>query len=153
MIVFIGEKDHMRNPRGAKPDRRTLACVDRNLLFDCNLTSAIIAPQNNAQNKEIAPLKLLGMTLGLSLTLVLAGCGTFRSHDGPRADAPRIYSGVRLDLAALRGNAAYIERYKLTPPSYPVVDLPFSFAFDSLLLPLALFRTGYQILAVPPGGW
>ena len=94
------------------------------------------------------------MALGLLLlNVALTGCGTFRSHDGPRADAPRIYSGVRLDMAVLQGDESYIKRYKLTPPDYPLLDLPFSFAFDSLLLPLAIFRTGYQILAVPPGGW
>lgn len=86
-------------------------------------------------------------------TIILAGCGTFLSHDGPRADAPRIYSGVRLDWAALDGDSHYIERYRLEAPACPMTDLPFSFAFDSLLLPLTAFRTVYQVLAVPPGGW
>ncbi|QSA96252.1 YceK/YidQ family lipoprotein [Methylococcus sp. EFPC2] len=83
----------------------------------------------------------------------LAGCGTFLSHDGPHADAPRIYSGVRLDWAALQGDDYYLRRYELQTPSCPAGDLPFSFAFDSLLLPLAVFRTAYQMIAVPAGGW
>ncbi|MBS1213466.1 MAG: YceK/YidQ family lipoprotein [Proteobacteria bacterium] len=84
---------------------------------------------------------------------LLSGCGTFLSHDGPRADAPRIYSGVRLDWAAWQGDERYIERYRLKHPDYPVADMPLSFALDSLLLPLCIYRSIYQWLAVPPGGW
>lgn len=84
---------------------------------------------------------------------LLSACGTFLSHEGPRADAPRIYSGVRLDWAAWQGDAHYIERYRLRRPGYPLADLPMSFALDSLLLPLCIYRSIYQWLAVPPGGW
>ncbi len=83
----------------------------------------------------------------------LSACGTFLSHDGPRADAPRIYSGVRLDWATWQRDQNYIDRYRLQQPAYPLADLPLSFALDSLLLPLCIYRSIYQGLAVPPGGW
>ncbi|MBD9359513.1 YceK/YidQ family lipoprotein [Methylomonas fluvii] len=31
-----------------------------------------------------------------------------------------------------------IRKFKAEPPSYPLVDLPFSFALDSLFLPFAI---------------
>lgn len=96
---------------------------------------------------------MAGCLLGGFVLPLLSACGTFLSHDGPRADAPRIYSGVRLDWAAWQGDERYIERYRLQRPPYPVADLPLSFAFDSLLLPLSIYRSLYQWLAVPPGGW
>lgn len=89
---------------------------------------------------------------GLLLPL-LSACGTFFSHEGPRADAPRIYSGVRLDWAAWQNDDRYVERYRLRRPKYPAIDMPLSFALDSVLLPLCIYRSIYQWLAVPPGGW
>ncbi|WP_165917804.1 MULTISPECIES: YceK/YidQ family lipoprotein [Methylomonas] len=49
-----------------------------------------------------------------------------------------MYSGTRLDWAALENDNVTIRKFKVEPPSYPLVDLPFSFALDSLFLPLAI---------------
>ncbi len=70
----------------------------------------------------------------------LSGCATFKSLD---ADVPLferifIYSGTRLDWAALENDDVTIRKFNTEPPSYPFVDLPFSFALDSLFLPLAV---------------
>lgn len=70
----------------------------------------------------------------------LSGCATFKSLD---ADVPLvqhifIYSGTRLDWAALTQNELTIRKFKVQPPTYPCVDLPLSFALDSLFLPLAI---------------
>ena len=69
----------------------------------------------------------------------LSGCATFKTLD---ADFPLdqrlfIYSGTRLDCAALAENDAALRKFKVAPPGYPLVDLPLSFALDSLFLPLA----------------
>ena len=72
----------------------------------------------------------------------LSGCATFKSIDVaaylPLYGRILIYSGTRLDWAAITENDAAISKLKATPPSYPLVDLPFSFALDSILLPLSV---------------
>ena len=69
-----------------------------------------------------------------------SGCATFKSLDADVLLAQRIfiYSGTRLDWAALENNDVAIRKFNTVPPSLPLVDLPFSFAFDSLFLPLAV---------------
>ncbi|MGZ8918898.1 MAG: YceK/YidQ family lipoprotein [Methylobacter sp.] len=49
-----------------------------------------------------------------------------------------IYSGTRLDWAALVKNDVALRKFKAEPPCYPLVDLPLSFALDTLFLPLAV---------------
>ena len=72
----------------------------------------------------------------------LSGCATFKSINVaahlPLYERPLIYSGTRLDWAVITKNDAAISKLKATPPSYPLVDLPFSFALDSILLPLSV---------------
>jgi uncharacterized protein YceK len=52
-------------------------------------------------------------------------------------------SGVRLNIASLRNEAAVADRFGVSPPSYPLLDLPFSAFFDLLVIgytvPVALF--------------
>ena len=72
----------------------------------------------------------------------LSGCATFKSINVaahlPLYEHTLIYSGTRLDWAAITKNDAAISKLKATPPSYPLVDLPFSLALDSILLPLSV---------------
>jgi uncharacterized protein YceK len=70
----------------------------------------------------------------------LSGCATFKSlnADVPLYERVFVYSGTRLDWAALKNDTATIRKFKTEPPSYPLVDLPFSFAMDSVFLPLAI---------------
>ncbi len=77
---------------------------------------------------------------GATCIIGLSGCATFKSLDAdvPLAQRIFIYSGTRLDWAALENNAVAIRKFNTAPPSMPLVDLPFSFAFDSLFLPLAV---------------
>ncbi|WGS87722.1 YceK/YidQ family lipoprotein [Methylomonas sp. UP202] len=49
-----------------------------------------------------------------------------------------IYCGTRLDWAALENDNPTIRKLKTEAPHYPLVDLPFSFAMDSVFLPLAI---------------
>jgi uncharacterized protein YceK len=70
----------------------------------------------------------------------LFGCATFKSLDThlPLYERTFIYSGTQLDWAAITKNDAAISKFKATPPGYPLVDLPFSFALDSIFLPLTV---------------
>jgi len=72
----------------------------------------------------------------------LSGCTTFKSLDVnahlPLYERILIYSGTRLDWAAIEKNDAALSKFKATPPCYPLVDLPFSFALDSIFLPLTV---------------
>ena len=70
----------------------------------------------------------------------LSSCATFKSLDAevPLVQRIFIYSGTRLDWAALQESDLSIRKFNTAPPSYPLVDLPFSFAMDSLFLPLAI---------------
>ena len=70
----------------------------------------------------------------------LLGCATFKSLDIrlPLYQRTFIYSGTQLDWAAITKNDAAISKFKVAPPCHPLVDLPLSFAFDSVLLPLTV---------------
>lgn len=72
--------------------------------------------------------------------IVMSGCATFKSLNANVSLFERvfIYSGTRLDLAGLENDDSIIRKFKTEPPSFPLVDLPFSFALDSVFLPLAI---------------
>ncbi|WP_415878543.1 YceK/YidQ family lipoprotein [Methylomonas sp. TEB] len=72
--------------------------------------------------------------------VVLPCCATFKSLNAevPLYERVFVYSGTRLDWAALENDNVSIRKFKTEPPSYPLVDLPFSFAMDSVFLPLAI---------------
>jgi uncharacterized protein YceK len=70
----------------------------------------------------------------------LSGCATFKTLDAhlPLDQRLFIYSGTRLDWAALAKNDVALRKFKVAPPHYPLVDLPLSLALDSMFLPLAV---------------
>jgi uncharacterized protein YceK len=70
----------------------------------------------------------------------LSSCATFKSLNAevPLYERVFIYSGTRLDWAALENDNVTVRKFKTEPPIYPLVDLPFSFAMDSVFLPLAI---------------
>jgi len=70
-----------------------------------------------------------------------SGCATFRTLDEAELPLPErvfIYSGTRLDWAALTQNEADLRQFDVAPPCYPLLDIPLSFALDSLFLPLTV---------------
>ncbi len=71
----------------------------------------------------------------------LSGCATFSTlnTDLPLNQRMFVYSGTRLDWSALTNNDAALRKIKVAPPHYPLVDLPLSFALDSLFLPLTFY--------------
>jgi uncharacterized protein YceK len=76
---------------------------------------------------------------GVCMT-ILTGCATFKTLDAdvPLYERVFIYSGTRLDWAAIANNDAALSKFKAAPPCYPLVDLPFSFVLDSVFLPLSV---------------
>ena len=81
------------------------------------------------------------MVYGGICIIGLSGCATFTTLDAhlPLNQRIFIYSGTRLDWAALAKNDSALRKFKVAPPRYPLIDLPFSFALDSMFLPLAAY--------------
>ncbi|NOT12787.1 MAG: YceK/YidQ family lipoprotein [Methylococcaceae bacterium] len=71
----------------------------------------------------------------------VSGCATFKTLDTdlPLNQRLFVYSGTRLDWSALTKNDAALEKIKVAPPGYPLLDLPFSFTLDSLFLPVSVY--------------
>ena len=71
----------------------------------------------------------------------MSGCATFKTLDVhlPLDQRMFIYSGTRLDWAALAKNDVALRKFKIAPPRYPLIDLPLSFALDSMFLPLTVY--------------
>ena len=74
--------------------------------------------------------------------LALSGCATFSSVNGARSTGEVLYSGVRLDLAAINHDSDHLYALSLRgvyPPAYPEVDLPFSLVGDTAMLAGLIF--------------
>ncbi|MGY6276770.1 YceK/YidQ family lipoprotein [Methylomonas sp. MgM2] len=74
--------------------------------------------------------------------VALSGCATLKTLDDTRLPLNQrifIYSGSRLDWAALTENQAALRKFSVEPPDYPLIDLPLSFGLDTLFLPLTLW--------------
>lgn len=84
--------------------------------------------------------------LVLMLVSTLPGCATYNTISEAKPGSPKIYSGTRLDLNAIQGNEQAQLKFKTLPPKNPGVDLPFSFLFDTIMLPLSLSISGYEAL-------
>lgn len=84
--------------------------------------------------------------LVLALVSTLPGCATYNTISEAKPGSPKIYSGTRLDLNAIQGNEQAQLKFKTLPPKNPGLDLPFSFLFDTIMLPLSLSVSGYEAL-------
>jgi len=71
----------------------------------------------------------------IATSLSLGGCATFRTLSTFDPERPKIYSGTRLDLNVTVGDESWPRKFGLEPPRYPVIDLPFSFILDTVMLP------------------
>ncbi len=86
------------------------------------------------------------LSLAIALLLALPGCATYNTISEAKPGSPKIYSGTRLDLNAIQGNEHAQLKFKTIPPKNPGWDLPFSFLFDTIMLPLSLSVSGYEAL-------
>lgn len=83
--------------------------------------------------------KILSISFIISTTLLLFnGCATYKTISAVKygSSSPRIYSGTRLNIYAILDNRYELKKFDVAPPEYPILDLPASFALDSLLLPM-----------------
>lgn len=92
----------------------------------------------------MSPIDHIKLPLLLTFLFLLGGCATTSTLSQPVHERkPLVMSGVRLNLASLRKENAIRDRFGVSPPNYPLIDLPFSAFFDSLVLwytvPVALF--------------
>jgi len=86
-------------------------------------------------------LKVLLHLWALICLVGLSACATFNALNSelPLNRRMFIYSGTRLDWYAITNNEVALKRIKVTPPCEPLLDLPFSFALDSILLPRSIY--------------
>ncbi len=81
---------------------------------------------------------------------LVTGCATVRTASHFTRESPKLYSGVRLDLHAIRHEnemlRAYDRRDHVAPPARPALDLPFSFLLDSALLPVTSPVALYEVV-------
>ena len=80
----------------------------------------------------------------LILPFIVGGCATTSTLSQPAYERkPLVMSGVRLDLASLKNDVGVTEKFGVSPPDFPLLDLPFSFVLDffalGYTLPVALF--------------
>ena len=67
-----------------------------------------------------------------------SGCATYRTISTAEQGGPKVFSGARLDVSAVLGDEVGLRKFKTDPPRYPLVDLPFSIALDTAILPLTV---------------
>ena len=72
------------------------------------------------------------------LLLSSTGCATYRTILTAEQGSPKVFSGARLDVSAILGDAVALRKFKADPPRYPLVDLPLSIGFDIVVLPLTV---------------
>lgn len=85
--------------------------------------------------------------LALCAALALGGCGTIGSLASPWSykEPSKIYGGVRNDWSEIGQ-----ETGPCRPGPLLIVDLPFSFALDTLLLPITVCYELFFRPAAPP---
>ncbi len=77
----------------------------------------------------------------------LEGCGTIRTMPTLGSyDAPKIYSGTRLDVYAAADDESHLALFSVTPPEHPVIDMPFSFILDTIILPVIIPVVSYELV-------
>lgn len=92
-------------------------------------------------------MKKILCVLATSIALGSAtGCASFSTIDKAAPGTPKLYSGTRLNLHALSGNEYALRRFPVSPPRYPLLDLPFSFVADTVLLPLTMSVAAYEVV-------
>ena len=80
----------------------------------------------------------VALVVALQVVVALSGCATVSTIQRADEHTVKVFSGTRQDLRAIGGETAENARYRAPPPPYPLLDLPFSFALDVLVLPLTL---------------
>ena len=75
-------------------------------------------------------LRLLRLGAGIAGGVLLAGCASVRSLSHYQPGDPVFLAGSRLDMAAIRDDRVTLAKFRVQPPAWPLLDLPFSFGAD-----------------------
>jgi len=70
----------------------------------------------------------------LLVTLASGGCSTVRTLNEVPNGGAMVMSGTRLNVSAMNDRPAALKEFGTMPPTYPVVDFPFSLSLDVVLL-------------------
>lgn len=68
--------------------------------------------------------------------LTLPACATFDTISNAKPGTPVFFSGTRLDLNTLQQDEIALEKFNVSAPEYPLLDLPASLVFDLFISPL-----------------
>ncbi len=82
----------------------------------------------------------------IMLSAASTGCATYRTISEATPGSPKVFSGTRLDINVIGGNEIGIRKFKVAPPPYPIVDLPFSLLLDTLIFPLTFSVATYEFI-------
>lgn len=86
-------------------------------------------------------LKILMVSIISSAIVIFStGCATYQTISVAKhgTSSPRVYSGTRLNIHAISGNRYALKKFNVAPPRYPLLDLPASFALDTLIFPITV---------------
>jgi len=79
-----------------------------------------------------------------TVMLCTAGCASYRTISTAERGTPLVFSGTRLDVHAILHNDSGLKKFKTEPPSYPWLDLPFSFFVDAMVFHLTASFALYE---------
>ncbi|MDA8098215.1 MAG: YceK/YidQ family lipoprotein [Nitrospiraceae bacterium] len=81
------------------------------------------------------------------ISLSHQGCATVKTMPNLGSyGTPKLYSGTRLDYNAATGDTVKLEEFKSESPDSPVLDMPFSALLDTIILPITLSVTLYEVI-------
>ncbi len=90
--------------------------------------------------------KVLAIIIVISTFVLLSnGCATYRTISAVTYGSPRVYSGTRLNINAISDNHVALKKFDVAPPEHPGLDLPASFVFDTVMLPLTLASASFEM--------
>ena len=120
----------------------TVQPVTLTLPFLAGLRVTVKQPDNmwfhRGDHEMRCPTIITVIYLLIATSLPLAGCATFRTLSTFDPERPMIYSGTRLDWNVTVGDESWPRKFGVEPPRYPILDLPFSFALDTVMLPATI---------------
>lgn len=94
------------------------------------------------------PTRLLPFALLALAATCTSGCATYQTISNAEVGSPKVFSGTRMNLAAMRGDESTLRRLPGTPPRRPALDLPLSLVLDTALLqmtvPVALYEFVFE---------
>ena len=83
------------------------------------------------------------------LSIILASlpaCATINTVSNAKPGNPIFFSGTRLNLNAIQNDQIAMKKYNVSPPDYPLLDLPGSVIIDLIFAPLTSGVALFEVL-------